>query len=231
MRLLLHSSIPRHASLYRSFSASTNTTKPPLILWLGGDHRLLLPHSLLVPNRSKAQHVTLEDPTVSTIQELVEDHYSQVDDIGGMGESDQGVWFAGSAKDALLENQQIELIHESIQTIKEHRHGIPFGIYSSGRSNPLLDWNLVAATKCKLQISLFAGTPNEYAKTSGCESKDFGQVCGLIATAAEYVSIVEVGVLKEYAASAHSLALSLGAQEVVVYEQDDCIHAAMPRSD
>jgi len=132
----------------------------------------------------------------------------------------QGVWFAAinpiqGKKDAL---EYSDLVQQSITLVKEERHGVPFGLYTSGilTSSSLPPLEKIGLDY--LQVSLFAGSPVEYAKATRQSEKDaiggFGQVCALIAEAAELGVAVEVGVLKDYAASATDLAMSLGARHV-----------------
>jgi hypothetical protein len=165
-----------------------------------------------------------DDDAVSKLVDLVEAHYGESnDDVGGMGESDQGVWLAGVGNHDVLDH--VLLIHEAIQTIQQHRHGIPFRLYSSGKPKEDVDWEtaLVSAKKWALQISLFAPNPPDYARLTGARTKDFSQLCGIIATVAESVPNIklEIGVMQEYAGPTQALAASLGARQVFSYGPED----------
>ena len=200
------------SELCRFFSSST---KPePLFLWLGdeGGKEKGVPVSkkLLLP----VPHAT--SPTVKTPEDvvsLVNVHYDKSHFVGGMGEEDPGVWFAtvaGASRDTL---EWSDLIQQAIEQVKEQRHGIPFGVYTTG----LLDTSAVPWNDLDLdtlQVSLFAASPKDYAQASGESEKAFGQICGFIAEAVEQGMAVEVGVLPQHAESARSLAMSLGARHV-----------------
>jgi hypothetical protein len=156
------------------------------------------------------------------VLDLVNKHY-QADSnfVGGMGESDAGVWFAttaGSTKDSL--DYAVD-IQSSIASVKEERHGVPIGVYTTGILSGSLDIPLSEIGISCLIVSLFAGSPDRYMRATGLDAKSFGQVCGFIADAAEQGIAVEVGVLSSDAGPARALAASLGAQEVHVYEDTE----------
>ena len=75
----------------------------------------------------------------------------------------------------------------------------------------------------RIQVSLLAANPQDYAKASGMSdseaAKYFGQVCSFCVTTAEAGFPLEVSVLQEYASSARDLAVSLGAIDVHVIEE------------
>jgi hypothetical protein len=217
-------------------STKTDSTKLPLLLWIGdgygaeGSRPRHWPrsHPLLVPSVPVVEHIIhvdeKDDDAVSKLVDLVEAHYGESnDDVGGMGESDQGVWLAGVGNHDVLDH--VLLIHEAIQTIQQHRHGIPFRLYSSGKPKEDVDWEtaLVSAKKWALQISLFAPNPPDYARLTGARTKDFSQLCGIIATVAESVPNIklEIGVMQEYAGPTQALAASLGARQVFSYGPED----------
>jgi hypothetical protein len=100
-----------------------------------------------------------------------------------MGEQDLGVWFASSSLDPL---NHYKLIQEAIGRVKQYRHGVPFGAYTSGVNissdvPPLQEIGLDS-----VQVSLIAANPNDYAQATGLSSteatKAFGQVCGYCVT-------------------------------------------------
>jgi hypothetical protein len=157
------------------------------------------------------------------VLDLVNRHYaSDSNFVGGMGESDAGVWFAttvGSTKDSL--DYAVDILQSSIASVKEERHGVPFGVYTTGLLSGSLDIPLSEIGLSCLQVSLFAGSPDRYKRATGLDASSFGQVCGFIADAAEQGIAVEVGVLSSDAGPARDLALSLGAQAVHVYEDTE----------
>ena len=108
-----------------------------------------------------------------------------------------------------------ELVQEGIFYTKQERHGVEFGLYTNGLVTPSIPLSELGLST--LQVSLYCGSPPEYAKATGRDAKAFGQLCGFIAEAVEQGVTVELGVLEPYAGSAHDLALSLGAQQVHVY--------------
>jgi hypothetical protein len=219
------SRISRGAQLrYQSSSATDDEEGPsPLFIWLGepspdGAAKITLPKLLLpVPAFSEATATTPEEILAS-----VNKHYEQESQfVGGMGESDPGVWFAttsGCDKDTL---EFYQLVGESIALVKQERHGVPFSLYTTGTLSQGLEIGpLTELGLDSLQVSLFAGSPPEYKKATGHDAAAFGQVCGFIADAAEQGIAVEVGILKAYAGGgARDLALSLGAQDVHVYDE------------
>jgi hypothetical protein len=187
----------------------------PLFLWLGPGEKVTSPRpaSLLLPVPCP------EEPTVHTVFDVVQavnEHYGNEDCpqfVGGMGETDQGVFFASTGSLDPLEYH--DMIQESIQEVKLERHGIPFGAYTTGilpHDIPVHELGLR-----KIRVCLFAATPDEYAQVTGRDQQDFHKVCSFIANTAEQGVAVEVAVLKPYAEKARELAMSLGAQEVHVH--------------
>lgn len=217
----------------RSWLSSTTTSiaadqqqPQPLFLWLGssaissdgkGDDNDR-PRVLLPPSLERTRVVS----TVEDVLRAVNTHYASESAsqqfVGGMGEQDPGVWFAplSAAQDTL---HFAELIRESVEAVKEERHGVPFGAYTSG----VLADELPCLADLGLdtfQVSLFAASPVDYEKATGRSKSDFGAVCSFIAAAAEEGSFgVEASVLKRYASEARDLAMSLGARNVHVYEE------------
>jgi hypothetical protein len=198
-----------------------------LFLWLGGggreeassDHSST-PPPLLVPNYYSTTNTTPSTGTVSTPDDIlhqVNEFYEKSHFVGGMGEEDPGVWFAAACpgndnEDAL---EYAELVQEGIFMTKQERHGVPFGLYTNGLVTPSIPLSELGLST--LQVSLYCGSPAEYAQATGRDAKAFGQLCGFIVDAVEQGVTVEVGVLESYAGSARDLALSLGAQQVHVY--------------
>jgi hypothetical protein len=168
---------------------------------------------------------------------IVNKHYESAHFVGGMGEGtkkvaatifqccmlylklfrseDPGVWFA-TVQNCVHDALSFDVIQESIALVKQERHGVPFGLYTSGiLSEPVVVSDLGLSV---LQVSLFAGNPMDYVAATGRKAADFGKCCGFIAECAEQGIHVEVGVLKQHAGSARDLAMSLGARDVHVYE-------------
>ena len=143
--------------------------------------------------------------------------------VGGMGESDAGVWFGPSrgAPDAL---HSWEFIQTSIARVKTSRHGVPFGLYTSGLGLDAADVPpLQELGLSRVQVSLLAPTPADYGHAAGLTEAQanecFGQLCTFIAAAAEAGFPIEVSVLARYAGAARDLATALGAVDVHVYPE------------
>ena len=196
-----------------STSNNSNSTRPP---------RILMPKS----NKSALQ-ATVSSP--EDIVTAVDNHYSLSEEdsssssqfVGGMGENDEGVWFACNDVDPLL---HFSLIQQAISTVKQSRHGVPFGAFTSGVNLPA-DLFLSDIGLSTVQVSLLASNPTEYAQATGLSSteamKAFGQACGFCVTVAEAGFPLQVSVLQPYASSARDLATSLGAIHVDVYSEDE----------
>jgi hypothetical protein len=111
--------------------------------------------------------------------------------------------------------------------VKGNRHGIPFGLYTSGITNAPDTISSELKTEIGLssiQVSLLSYTPDKYASLRQNQDKsqaqrEFGQVCNFIVNAAEsgfpVVAAVAGG---EHAKGASELAKALGAVDVVVYD-------------
>lgn len=114
-----------------------------------------------------------------------------------------------------------------IREVKGNRHGIPFGLYTSGITNAPDTISSELKTEIGLssiQVSLLSYTPDKYASLRQNQDKsqaqrEFGQVCNFIVNAAEsgfpVVAAVAGG---EHAKGASELAKALGAVDVVVYD-------------
>lgn len=208
---------PRIASFSSATSASASQ---PLLLWLGDDggpgsaskkRRLLIPPS--IQSTPHVRHVT----TVDDIQAAVTSHYTSDDlDVGGMGEQDAGVWFAAASKDEDVLDASA-LLRDSIEQIKQERHGVPFGVCTTGLTNNSVD-DVASIGLSILNVSLLAASPPDYAAATDGQGNDFGRVCGFIVDAVEKGLAVEVSVLPEYAGAARELGHSLGARDVHIVE-------------
>ena len=119
-----------------------------------------------------------------------------------------------------------------IQAIKESRHGIPFGIYTSGivhnRNNIDMTMNLKEQIGISsLQVTLGSGDPQSYQQVVDCSSRNnidgnaaFGQVCNFMVQSSESGFPVTAAVAGgKYSSSGNELAKALGSVEVVVYDK------------
>jgi hypothetical protein len=177
---------------------------------------------------------------VSTIQDVLDAvnwHYSTSDDfVGGMGESDPGVFFIVPTTNENTEQpddplDHAELVTESILAVKEQRHGVPFGLYTTGIVSPSIPEDVVMSCLQRLhtlQVSLYAASPPDYGKATRMASmphaqKAFGSACSFLAMVGENRGklTLEVGLstaLNSSSAKAgRDLAMSLGAQQVHFY--------------
>jgi len=190
---------------------SSGEDPSPLFLWLGqADNSVTTKNSSLLLPVDPPSEPTVYTPADVLLQ--VNSHYEADDHfVGGMGEDDPGVYFASINSDPL---DYAELVQESISSVKEERHGVPFSLFTSGlvaSTIPLSELGLST-----LQVSLYAGSPKDYAVASNNSEKDFGILCGFIVEAAEQGVAVEAWVLGKHATAARDLAVSLGAQDVKV---------------
>ncbi len=122
-----------------------------------------------------------------------------------------------------------------ISSIKQNRHGIPFGIYTSGIQKNNNDNNDTAsavdiATDLKgtigissIQVTLGSGDPTSYGQVVGLEGNfnaAFGNVCNFIVCSAESGFPVTAAVAGgKHAGPGSELAKALGAVDVVVYDK------------
>lgn len=171
-------------------------------------------------------------PTMEQLTAPIESRYKDSEEsfVGGMGESDAGVWFTATKSrcDPLL---YAPLLVDTIRTIKEHRHGVPFGLHTSGLVGidiiSSADGEQLLSLLSSIEVTLGVADPISYDETiirrggGGGRSnpKIFGSVCQFIATTAESGFPVEVAVLEgEHQAAASALAIGLGAVQVNVYK-------------
>ena len=180
--------------------------------------------------------------------------------VGGMGEQDLGVYFislpsiesstalsAASSSSILCEYHDLlnhtatlELLKDGIGHVKAIRHGVPFGIYTSGivphgssksfPPLPELDIDIY-------EVSLFGGgngSPQQYHHylthtigRSHAQPDDFLRICSFVTTAVEELAQnVEVSLLASSSSStsetneSRQLALSLGARQVHLYTNE-----------
>ena len=114
-----------------------------------------------------------------------------------------------------------------IQEIKQNRHGIPFGIYTSGiiKNKDIISHNLKEHIGISsLQVTLGSGDPQSYSQVVCCDNgknsnTSFGEVCNFIAQSSEsgfpVVAAVAGG---RHAGSGSELAKALGAVDIVIYD-------------
>jgi hypothetical protein len=213
-----------------SIKSSNDDNSSGLFLWLGPRESEIGPsmnknrNLLLLPVVQRRVATIYDDDSPEKILSIVNELYDNApsDYIGGMGESDPGVWFAATSsshRDAL---EYSELIQQGIELVKQERHGVPIGIYTSGimQGTSAIALNEIGIDY--LNVSLFASTPKDYQVATGMkDSKDaqiaFGRVCSLISDATEMGVSVKVGVIQSYASAARDLAYGLGAIEVDVF--------------
>jgi len=187
---------------YRRFalryqSSQEEGSPQPLILYTQSESSCNIPLLLSQPD-----HATVD--SVESFLAKVNEHYSQGWFVGGMGESDPGVWIvAAKGSEALNE---VDFLRDAMQAVQEERHGVPFTIYTSGVCD------VPDSLKATLNVSLWTSRPDRYKEMTGHDY--FGEVCGFIASATEQGASVEVSVLPSELAGARDLAMSLGAQDV-----------------
>jgi hypothetical protein len=225
-----YSPSPRASSTVRFLSEDAFSLSEPqtLFLWLGdaterADITAIKP-SILFPPEAKQQLRENTCQIVTTIDEIVHavDQHYQAEDaseqfVGGMGEQDLGVWFAplplkNKLNDPLLFSQ---LIRDGIEAVKEHRHGVPFGLYTTAC---ILDQEVPSAELevDTFEVSLFGSNQKQYNHCTG--RKDFNTVCSFIGLTLEQGIRLDASVTKEYASAARSFAKALGVSRVHVYK-------------
>jgi hypothetical protein len=203
-----------------SSDAAASSTSTPLFLSLpetpyyDKGPRILFPSNVpIIPVSS-----------IADIQSAVEEHYElgggSQQFVGGMGESDGGVWFVPTAQNSDPLHHYTELIEPSIDLVKQSRHGVPFGICTSG--TVLLDPEKTASLKKSfaiVHVSLLAANPMDYCEAAGIFREElFGDVCNFLVAAEEHGVPIHVGVLKKFSSDGRDLAIALGAQHVIVYD-------------
>jgi hypothetical protein len=190
---------------------------------------------------------------IDSIIKIIERQYELRDRsdqfVGSMGENDGGVWFVAKGRkyDALdhwdiiqgnfisidilfLSHFLLLTVHEDItRGVKDNRHGIPFGIYTCGRSISgdesekalLLESDLGLSG---IDVTLGAGEPSLYMTLIGCNSSDsetvqreFSRTCNFIAAVAESGIPLSASVASgKDASSGVALGRALGASDVIV---------------
>ena len=159
--------------------------------------------------------------SIVDIQTAVEKHYeleSGQQFVGGMGESDGGVWFVPTHTNSDPMHHYTEFIEPGIDLVKQSRHGVPFGIYTSGTVF-LQEMNRLQHSFGTVHVSLLAANPMDYCEASGVFREElFGEVCNFLVAAEEEKVPIHVGVLKKFASDGRDLAIALGAQHVDVYD-------------
>jgi hypothetical protein len=171
---------------------------------------------------------TTPSAAVASIQDVVDivnshyDHDARQQFVGGMGESDPGVWFAAQSRTSQLDAMLYsDLVVEAIARVKDERHGVPFAMCTTGLFFPSTSLSDLAECVDCLHVSLHASNPKEYQQLSGIPSlqeatRAFGTVCSFITDAVEQGVPVEAWVQSQVAGPSRDLALSLGARHVHV---------------
>jgi hypothetical protein len=203
----LHSRVRQKVFSTRSEASPLFLSPPEIVNSVEPSPKILFPKDIQVIPVSTADEILSQ----------VEHHYDVEGGqfVGGMGESDSGVWFVPT-NDSDPVNHLDDLLMESIEQVKERRHGVPFGIYTSGVISVDPEKLHVFDT---IHVSLLAATPRDYCEAAGVFREEmFGDVCNFLVNAHEEGLPLQVGVLKKYAAEARELAIALGAQEVHLYD-------------
>ena len=232
---------------------------------------VLLPSAAIqqfvAPQMTTMQVVQSVDDIVAAVNQhySIDHHHKDRDDddapqppartqfVGGMGEQDLGVYFVSlpsgedsSYQDLLHHTETIELLRDGIEHVKAIRHGVPFGLYTSGLLRDedhdlsfLKELNLDV-----LEVSLFGwdssgsgGHPAEryqqfLTSTVGrkdAQRDDLQHICQFITSAVEsqqqnvHVSLLQPPKNHHHTwdtKEAAQLAMSLGAQEVHYYTKE-----------
>lgn len=179
--------------------------------------------------------LSVRDEMITDISAIVESHYTLDNGnqfVGGMGENDGGVWFVADCNSSTCSGDGCddtldywEHIRDVISSIKQNRHGIPFGIYTSGI---IKDKDIANDLKGNLgissvQVTLGSGDPVSYGQVVGIEGSSansaFGEVCNFIVSSAESGFPVTAAVAGgKHTGPGSELAKALGAVNVVVYD-------------
>lgn len=183
----------------------------------------MLPHSLL---KSDIKRLVVKDDGVATIVNAIENYYSLDNSkqfVGGMGENDKGVWLVSEDLDTLDTLEFSKDISDITSQVKQSRHGIKFGLYSSGLVNdPDIAINLPSIGISQINVSLMGSDPDSYGVLTGMNASDatkaFAKVCGFIALSSESGFKVTAAISDTQKAQASDLAKALGAVDVVVYD-------------
>ena len=215
LSLLSRTLLRRRSSSSARKLLSTSTGGSPLLLALPETPYDESPPRILFPQNSPIISVS----SISEIVQAVEQHYELTTTggqfVGGMGESDAGVWFVPTNNSDPLRHFN-DLLKASIEEVKQSRHGVPFGVYTSGTLHVEAKELSIFST---IHVSLLAATPNDYCEAAGVfRAEFFGDVCNFLVNAQEEGLPVHAGVLKKFAAEGRDLATTLGAQHVDVHD-------------
>lgn len=197
----------------RQWLSTAPAEDSPLLLALPELEAYEKPSRILFPQSAPVVAVT----SVQDIVDAVEQHYeiNGGQFVGGMGESDAGVWFVPTNDSDPLHHFE-DLLKTSIEQVKQARHGVPFGVYTSGTVHVEAEELKIFST---IHVSLLAATPMDYCEAAGVfREEKFGDVCNFLVNAQEEGLPVHAGVLKKFAAEGRDLATTLGAQHVDVFE-------------
>mmetsp|Transcript_665 Transcript_665/g.1049 ORF Transcript_665/g.1049 Transcript_665/m.1049 type:complete len:249 (+) Transcript_665:117-863(+) len=176
-----------------------------------------------MPSVREINELEISEGLIDAIASSIEEHYAIENSeqfVGGMGENDGGVWISSDTSVDTL--YYWEDIRDIIEHVKQNRHGIPFGVFTSGITEDMeIASNLKGIGLSTIQVSLISSNPESYAAIRGIKDlakaqSDFGQVCNFIATAAESGFPVIAAVVGKHGGA--ELAKALGAVDVAVYD-------------
>jgi len=133
------------------------------------------------------------DSTAAELAAVVDACYDEMD-IVGMGENDPGVVFGGAGEPLL----RLDTIAETIDIVRQSRHGVPFRVSTNGLFPASAAAALAAAGVNRATVSLATADPKQYdelmrpdSSVGGAEGGAGGHhaaVCGFIC------NLVEAGV-------------------------------------
>ena len=169
------------------------------------------------------------EPSVTELVGLVDQFYEQLSDgsLGGMGELDRGVCFAGAGEPLIRVDDLLEIVRQ----VKARRNGVPFRINTNGLVGQEVAESIVGSGLLhkheedtrretgidKISVFLPASDPKSFAEVvRPKEGRGFGDVCGFITTLAEAGATVEcttVGRPGVDTSSVAKLGAAFGAQE------------------
>eukprot|EP00051_Salpingoeca_urceolata_P017252 m.233556 g.233556 ORF g.233556 m.233556 type:complete len:299 (-) comp18902_c1_seq8:2837-3733(-) len=132
-------------------------------------------------------------------------------EIGGMGESDTGVTFAGLGEPLL----RLDRLVETIALVKEHRHGVPFRVVTNGLFGTEEAAQVAECGVSKATVSLMSADPRQHAELMDpAEGRAHSDVCAFVCALAEAGVEVECTAVKAPGvdvSAARALSEALGA--------------------
>jgi hypothetical protein len=203
----------------RLFFALTNATNRGTTLFAAQGPNFSLPSSY-APFSPLPDGV---EPSAQQLAAIVEDAYDgdrwKTSVGSSMGEEDEGVWFAGQGEPLI----RLPTLLETVEIVKENRHGIPFGIETNGLFAPDVAQQLVEAGVKRMSVQMITANPKQYAELAKPHEGTGGHaaVCSFVATAAEAGAAVTVTAVKIPGVdvrAAKALASALGAVDFEAQE-------------